>query len=344
MPSCTTSTRIRVRRATSSRRRPTSRETSSATLNRIEAPYTAPGQVASEDLKKLASLGYLAGGPDATGPLPDPRASLPVLEDMRRRSRSARRATMPKSLRGCSRSSHGSRACSTPVRGGRGPRADGTARGGWRAYARRSACRPRCEPDRARARPRHARALASGRIRGERPHRPPREPRGAQRSSPAWFSAKDLRRRREARLVHGGASLEARGAVVLAEVALRRDRPADALALRRAKPSASFLPRNLTFLTARPGEFLATPEKPPRSGRRSVRTRRTRRRTRASRSSSRSRNGRGARCRRSSRSMYLANPSPSTARLAARTLESMADREDAARWARRERSVSALTR
>jgi choline-sulfatase len=45
------------------------------------AALTGPGDVATADLEKLAALGYLGGAVSATGPLPDPRESIHVLQD-----------------------------------------------------------------------------------------------------------------------------------------------------------------------------------------------------------------------------------------------------------------------
>ena len=152
---------------------------------------------------------------------------------------------------------------------------------------------------------------------------------------------------REARLVHGGVSLEARGAVVLAEVALRRDRPADALAIldaaRKSVAAAGVsLPRNLSFLR---GDALARSSRLPEAAaafREEIRAyptnaqayarlaivlaveHRTRREVTAL-----------------LESMYRANPSPATAQLAEKTLDSIGDHAGAARWAARGRSPSA---
>jgi tetratricopeptide (TPR) repeat protein len=155
---------------------------------------------------------------------------------------------------------------------------------------------------------------------------------------------------REARLVHGGVGLEARGAVVLAEVELRRDRPADALAIlnaaRKSLAAASLpLPRNLSFLI---GDALA------RSARMADAAAAFREEIRSYPSNVQAyarlaivlaveHHTRGEVAALLD-SMYKASPSPATAALASKTLESIGDRAGAARWSRVSSSSSAGAR
>jgi arylsulfatase A-like enzyme len=320
-------------------------------LNRIEAPYTAPGQVASEDLKKLASLGYLAGASEATGPLPDPRESLPILEDMKKAFTLGAQGHDAEALAGL-------RAVLA-----RQPRffdaqyaeAEVLARMGRleeaaAAYAKALRLSPALAGS-------IALALARVTLELSRPDEAEANARIALRESPdeaheilarVALERNDLEgAEREARLVHGSASLEAQGAVVLAEVALRRNRPADALAIldaARSSTASSGLtpPRNLAFLR---GDALA------RSTRLSEAVAAFREEIRAYPANAQAyarlaivlalqhrTRGEVASL---LESMYRANPSPATAKLAARTLESVGDRAGAARWVGRGRSASA---
>ncbi len=319
-------------------------------LNRIEAPYTAPGQVASEDLKKLASLGYLTGASDATGPLPDPRASLPILEDMKKafalgaKGHDAEELAGLRSVLARQPSLFDARYAEAEVLARMGRFDEAAA-----AYAKALRLSP------ALASP-IALALARVTLELSRLDEAEANARIALRESPdeaheilarVALERNDLEgAEREARLVHGGASLEARGAVVLAEVALRRDRPADALALLDAarKPVAAAglsLPRNLSFLT---GDALARSSRLPEAAaafREEIRSypanaqayarlaivlaveHQTRREVTAL-----------------LESMYRANPTPATARLAEKTLTSIGDRAAATRWVARGRAAS----
>ena len=238
-------------------------------LNRIEAPYTAPGQVAAEDLRNLASLGYLAGASDATGPLPDPRASLPILEDMKKAFTLGAKGHDAEALAGL----RSVLARQPRLFDAQYAEAEVLARMGRldeaaAAYAKALRLSP------ALASP-IALALARITLELSRPDEAEANARIALRESPdeaheilarVALERNDLEAaERQARLVHGGASLEARGALVLAEVALRRNRPADALALLDAarKPVAAAglpLPRNLSFLT---GDALARSSRLP---------------------------------------------------------------------------------
>jgi choline-sulfatase len=319
-------------------------------LNKIEAPYTAPGQVASEDLKKLASLGYLAGTSATAGPLPDPRASLPILEDMKKAFTLGAQGHDAEALAGL-------RAVLARQPGffdAQYAEAEVLARMGRleeaaAAYAKALRLSP------ALAGP-IALALARVTLELSRPDEAEANARIALRESPdeahEILARVALERNelegaeREARLVHGGASLEARGVVVLAEVALRRNRPADALALLDAarKPVVAAglsLPRNLSFLT---GDALA------RSSRLSEAATAFRKEIRAYPANAQAyarlaivlalqHRTRGE-IASLLESMYRANPSHATVELAAKTLESVGDHASAARWAGRERSTS----
>ncbi len=232
-------------------------------LNRIEAPYTAPGQVASEDLRKLASLGYLAGAPDATGPLPDPRASIPILEEMKKaftlgaKGHDAEALARLRSVLARQPRLFDAQFAEAEVLARMGRFDEAAA-----AYARALRLSP------ALASP-IALALARVTLELSRLDEAEANARIALRESPdeaheilarVALERNDLEGAgREARLVHGGVLLEARGAVVLAEVALRRNRPAEALAIldgaRKAVAAAGLaLPRNQSFLT---GDALA---------------------------------------------------------------------------------------
>jgi len=319
-------------------------------LNRIEAPYTAPGQVASEDLKKLASLGYLAGASDAAGPLPDPRASLPILEDMKKAFTLGAKGHDAEALAGL----RSVLARQPRLFDAQYAEAEVLARMGRfdeaaAAYAKALRLSP------ALASP-IALALARVTLELSRLDEAEANARIALRESPdeaheilarVALERNDLEgAEREARLVHGGVWLEARGAVVLAEAALRRNRPADALALLDAarKPVAAAgltLPRNLSFLT---GDALA------RSSRLTEAAGAFREEIRAYPTNAQAyarlaivlavaHQTRGE-VTALLESMYRANSSPATARLAERTLDSIGDRSGAARWAGRGRSAS----
>jgi tetratricopeptide (TPR) repeat protein len=316
-------------------------------LNKIEAPYAAPGQVASEDLKKLASLGYLAGASDTAGPLPDPRESLPILEDMKRAFTLGAEGHDAEALAGL-------RAVLA-----RQPRffdaqyaeAEVLARMGRleeaaAAYAKALRLSPALAGS-------IALALARVTLELSRLDEAETNARIGLRESPdeaheilarVALERNDLESaEREARLVRGGA---AQAAVVLAEVALRRDRPADALKILDTARSAGAssgqtLPRNFEFLR---GDALA------RSTRLSEAVTAFRNEVRAYPANSqayarlaivlalehRTRGEMASLL----ESMYRANPSPATAALAAKTLESMGDRAGAARWAGRGRIPS----
>jgi arylsulfatase A-like enzyme len=320
-------------------------------LNRIEAPYTAPGQVASEDLKKLASLGYLAGASDAAGPLPDPRASIPILEDMKKAFTLGTKGHDAEALAGL----RSVLARQPRLFDAQFAEAEVLARMGRfdeaaAAYAKALRLSP------ALASP-IALALARVTFELSRLDEAEANARIALRESPdeaheilarVALERNDLEgAEREARLVHGGVLLEARGAVVLAEAALRRNRPADALALLDAarKPVAAAgltLPRNLSFLT---GDALA------RSSRLSEAAGAFREEIRAYPTNAQAyarlaivlaveHETRGE-VTALLESMYRANPSPTTARLAEKTLDSIGDRPGATRWSRRARSAAA---
>jgi len=320
-------------------------------LNKIEAPYTAPGQVASEDLKKLASLGYLAGASDAAGALSDPRESLPILEDMKKAFTLGAKGHDAEALAGLravlARQPRffDAQYAEAEVLGRMGRLEEAAA-----AYAKALRLSP------ALASP-IALALARLTLELSRPDEAEANARIALRESPdeahevlarVALERNDLEgAEREARLVHGGASLEAQGAVVLAEVALRRNRPQDALAiLDAARSSTASLgltpPRNLEFLR---GDALA------RSTRLSEAVTAFREEIRAYPANTQAyarlaivlalqHQTRGA-VASLLESMYRANPSPATAKLAAKTLESVGDRAGAARWAGRGRPPSA---
>jgi len=320
-------------------------------MNKVEAPYAAPGQVASEDLKKLASLGYLAGASDATGPLPDPRASLPILEDMKKAFTLGAQGHDAEALAGLrtvlARQPRffDAQYAEAEVLGRMGRLEEAAA-----AYAKALRLSP------ALASP-IALALARVTLELSRPDEAEANARIALRESPdeaheilarVALERGDLEgAEREARLVHGSASLEAQGAVVLAEVALLRDRPQDALAIldaARSSTASSGLtsPRNLEFLR---GDALA------RSKRLSEAVTAFREEIRAYPANAQAyarlaivlalqHQTRGA-VASLLESMYRANPSPSTAELAEKTLESVGDRAGAARWAGRGRSASA---
>jgi choline-sulfatase len=49
----------------------------------LPAGLVQPADVGPEEREKLAALGYLGGAAEATGPLPDPRESLPALNDVK---------------------------------------------------------------------------------------------------------------------------------------------------------------------------------------------------------------------------------------------------------------------
>ena len=145
-----------------------------------------------------------------------------------------------------------------------------------------------------------------------------------------------------------GRDSPAEAAVVLAEIALRRDRPAEALATLDAGRPASAgaaLPQNFEFLR---GDALA------RSGRYPDAEAAFREEIRAYPANAQAwarlaivlalRGGTRREVLDLLEAMYGANPAPATASLAARTLESIADNADAVRWARRERPVSTITR
>ncbi len=320
-------------------------------LNRIEAPYTAPGQVKSEDLKKLVSLGYLAGASDATGPLPDPRASLPILEDMKKaftlgaEGHDAEALAGLKSVLARQPRLFDAQYAEAEVLARMGRLDEAAA-----AYAKALRLSPALASS-------IALALARVTLELSRPDEAEANARIALRESPdeaheilarVALERNDLESaEREARLVHGGASPEAQGAVVLAEVALRRDRPADALALLDAarKPVAAAglsLPRNLSFLT---GDALARTSRLPEAAaafREEIRAYPTNAQAYARLAivlavEHRTRGDVAALL----ESMYRANPSPATAQLAEQTLDSIGDRSGAARWAARGRSPSA---
>jgi arylsulfatase A-like enzyme/tetratricopeptide (TPR) repeat protein len=320
-------------------------------LNRIEAPYTAPGQVASEDLKKLASLGYLTGASGGTGPLPDPRASLPILEDMKKAFTLGAKGHDAEALAGL----RSVLARQPGLFDAQYAEAEVLARMGRleesaAAYAKALRLSP------ALASP-IALALARVTLELSRPDEAEANARIALRESPdeaheilarVALERNDLEgAEREARLVHGGVSLEARGAVVLAEVALRHDRPADALALldaaRRPVLAAGLsLPRNLSFLT---GDALARSSRLPEAAtafREEIRAYPTNAQAYARLAivlavEHQTRGEVTALL----ESMYRANPSPATARLAQKTLDSIGDGTGAARWVARGRSPSA---
>lgn len=289
-------------------------------LNRIDAPFAVPGAAGSEELGKLASLGYLTGGPGPAGPLPDPRSSLPVLEDMRR--------------------------AFTLGAAGR----DAEALAGLRAVLAR-------QPGFFDARYAEAELLARmGRL-----EEAASSYAQALRLSPALAGPIALALARvtlelgrldeaeaHARVARTDSPLEA--AVVLAEVALRRDRPGDTLAIldaARALPAGAGAapPRNLEFLR---GDALARSERFEEA----VAAFREEIRAYPSNSQAYARLAIVLALRQETRgsvrslleSMYAANPVPSTALLARRTLASVGDPAGAERWASAVRSVSAITR
>ena len=323
-------------------------------LNRIEAPYTAPGQVASEDLKKLASLGYLAGASDATGPLPDPRANLPILEDMKKAFTLGAKGHDAEALAGL----RSVLARQPRFFDAQYAEAEVLARMGRldeaaAAYAKALRLSPALASG-------IALALARVTLALSRPDEAEANARIALRENPdeaheilarVALERNDLEgAEREARLVHGGASLEAQGAVLLAEVALRRNRPADALALLDAarKPveaAGLSLPRNLSFLRA---DALARSSRLPEA----VTAFREEIRAYPKNSQAYSRLAVLLAVQHHTRaevhglleSMYRANPSLATARLAEKTLDSIGDHAGATRWAARGRSPSAASR
>jgi arylsulfatase A-like enzyme/tetratricopeptide (TPR) repeat protein len=320
-------------------------------LNGIKAPYAAPGQVASEDLKKLASLGYLAGASDATGTLPDPRASIPILEDMKRAFTLGANGHDAEALAGL----RSVLARQPRFFDAQYAEAEVLARMGRldeaaAAYAKALRLSPALASG-------IALALARVTLALSRPDEAEANARVALRESPdeaheilarVALERNDLEgAEREARLVHGGSLLEAQGAVVLAEVALRRDRPAEAIALLDAarKPVAAAglaLPRNLSFLT---GDALARSSRLAEAAaafREEIRAHPTNAQAYARLAivlavEHKTRGEVSALL----ESMYRASPSPATARLAAKTLDSIGDRSAAARWAARGRSARA---
>lgn len=314
-------------------------------LNKIEAPYAAPGQVASEDLKKLASLGYLAGTSATAGPLPDPRESLPILEDMKKAFTLGAQGHDAEALAGL-------RAVLARQPGffdAQYAEAEVLARMGRleeaaAAYAKALRLSP------ALAGP-IALALARVTLELSRPDEAEANARIALRESPdeaheilsrVALERNDLEgAEREAGLVHGGAVLESQRAVVLAEVALRRDRPADALAILRAAQKSVVAaglvaPRNLSFLA---GDALARSERLTDAAaafRDEIRAYPANAQAYARLAivlalEHRPRDEVAALL----ESMYRANPSHATAELAGKTLESIGDRSGAARWAGR---------
>lgn len=320
-------------------------------MNKIEAPYTAPGQVASEDLRKLASLGYLAGASEAAGPLPDPRESLPILEDMKKaftlgtQGRDAEALAGLRAVLARQPRFFDAQYAEAEVLARMGRLEEAAA-----AYAKALRLSPALAGS-------IALALARVTLELSRPDEAEANARIALKESPD--EAHEILARvalersnlegaeREARLVHGGASLEAQGAVVLAEVALRRDRPRDALSILDAARSSTASkgltsPRNLEFLR---GDALARSTRLPEA----VTAFREEIRAYPANTQAYARLAIVLALEHHTRdevaslleTMYRASPSPATAKLAEKTLESIGDRAGAVRWAGRGRSASA---
>ena len=314
-------------------------------LDRIGASVAAPGPASLEERRKLASLGYLSGPAVASAPRADPRASLPAIEDLRKAftlSAKGRDAEALAELRAIL---------------AREPRffdaqyeeAEILAKTGKLEEAAAAYGKARdLAPSLAGAVGLALARVALARGRPAEAEEPAKEALGESPGEARMILAAVALARgdldgaeREARLVRGAAPLADEAAIVLAEVALRRDRPADALATldaARASGASGGRPatRNLEFLR---GDALARTSRLPEA----AAAFRAEIEAWPANSQAHARLAivlalQGAAAGEVSavlERMYAANPAPATARLAARTLESIGDRSGAARWAAR---------